>query len=172
MATTPTPTPKVSWLKKFGQDVMKVLGYVNTAEKLVEKPIELALPGSVIGFSLWDEAFAIVTNVEAGFAAITAAPTGVAKFQAVLPVVSQLLDQWVTDNLPGSAQILAADTYIQSKVTVATNLTNTVVQFLNSLPASASTVVSPNAQAVATAVKAITKSNPAIAAAVTTGAKA
>ena len=173
MSTTPpvVPVAKVSWLKKLGLDILKVLSIGNSVEKLIEKPVELLLPASAIAFNLWDFAFGEITNVEAGYAAITTAPTGVAKFNAVLPVISQALDQWVVANLPGSAQILAADSYLQSKVQVATNLTNTVVQFLNSLPASPQTATTPAGIATASVIAQLVKANPGLAASVTTGKK-
>ena len=169
--TPVVPVKKVSWLKKLGLDILKVLSYASPIEKVAEPIVEALIPASAVAFNLFDYAVAQVTNIEAGYAAITTAPTGVAKFQAVLPLIEQGLDQWVAANMPGSSAILKADTYLQSKTFVATNIANTVVQFLNSLPANPSTATTANATAVAAAVKAIVGSNPAIAAAVTTGKK-
>ena len=167
----PTGNKFVSFLKKFGLDVLKVLNIASPIEKVAEPIVEALLPPSAIGFNLFDYVVKQALNVEAGMAAITTAPTGVAKAVAILPLIEQALDQWVTANMPGSASILKADSYIQSKTVVAQNLSNTVVQFLNSLPAAPATATTTDAVSVAAAVKAIVGSNPAVVAAVSTGAK-
>ena len=175
MATPPitvTPAPaKISWLKKLGLDILKVLNIISPLEKVAEPIVEAFLPASAVGFNLFDFLVGQITNVEAGYAAITSAPTGIAKFQTVLPIVESALDQWVQANMPGSAEILKADSYLQSKVTVATNLANTIVQFLNSLPVAAGTVASPAAVSTAAVIKQLAKANPGLAASVTTGKK-
>jgi len=171
MTTETTVTPKVSWLKKLGQGIVKVLGVLNPIEKAAEPIVEALLPISTVGFKLFDYIVAQVTNVEAGYAAISSAPTGVAKFNAVLPLVANALDTWVAENLPGSSQILVADTYLQSRTLTATNLTNTVVSFLNSLPVLPNTTpTTSSGLATAAIMKQIATANPSIAASVITGA--
>ena len=175
MATPPitvTPAPaKVSWLKKLGLDILKVLNIVNPIEKLIEKPVEAFLPITTIGFNLFDYLVGQATNIEAGYAAITSAPTGIAKFNTLLPIASAALDQWVEANMPGSAEILKADSYIQAKTIWATNEVNNVVAFLNSLPVATGTVTSPAAVSTAAVIKQLAKANPSLAASVTTGKK-
>src|SRR5271165_2155167 len=169
--TPATPAPKVSWLKKLGLDILKVLNIISPLEKVAEPIVEAFLPITTIGFNLFDYLVGQAVNVEAGYAAITSAPTGVAKFNTLLPIASAALDQWVQVNMPGSAEILKADSYIQAKTIWATNEVNNVVAFLNSLPVAAGTVTSPAAVSTAAVIKQLAKANPGLAASVTTGKK-
>lgn len=152
MATTPTPTTKTSWLKKLGQDFVKVFGIVAGVEKVAEVPIEALLPVTIPGFAIFDKVAALVGIAETNAALVGQATNGPAKLESILTTVGQLLDGYVQDNFPGSAQILASEQYLAGKTAVATQLINTVVAFLNNLPqqgSSTSTTVSAAAAAAA-----------------------
>ena len=153
MATAPTVPAKTSWLKKLGQDFVKFLGIANKIEKAAEPIVEAILPASTIGFSLFDGVVAIVTSGEQAFAAFGQASNGPAKLQAALGGVIQLFEQYIQTNLPGSAQILASEQWLSARSAIATQYINTVVAFLNSLPASTVTATA-NGQAVASAITA------------------
>lgn len=151
MSSTPVAPPHVSWLKKFGQDILKVLGIVKTVETVAEPVVEALLPASIPVFSIFDEIMQIVQMGEATYAAVGLAANGPAKLAAALPGVQALLDQWVKDHLPGSAQILTAETYVAAKAANATAYINAAVAFLNSIPANPQTAVTSPAVAAASA---------------------
>lgn len=149
------PAPaKVSWLKKLGQDVLKILGVIQKAEPAVEPVVEALVPASIPVFAIFDEIMQIVIMGESAFAAVGMASNGPAKLAAALPGVEALLDKWVSDNLPGSADILKADSYVQAKAAIATEYVNAAVAFLNALPANSQTAVVNGAVAAASAAKA------------------
>ena len=125
-----------SFLKKLGTDIAGVFGKINQVEKAAEPFIEAFLPGSIPFFSVFDEIADVVKTVETGAATVGAAVTGQMKLAAALPAVQQVLDQWVTQNLPGAAAILKSEQYIAGKIAAATGYINTTVTFLNSLPPS------------------------------------
>src|SRR5271155_3450780 len=154
MATTPVVPAKVSWLKKLGQDVLKVLGVVAPAEKVAEPFIEALLPASVPVFGILDEIFPIITVTEQAFSAVGQQSNGPAKLNAALSGVEAAIDQWTAANLPGSAAILATDAYIQAKLAAATAYVNATVAFANALPASPATSVTSSGVAAAAAAKA------------------
>jgi hypothetical protein len=155
MSSTPVvPAPKVSWLKKLGQDVLKVIGVVQKDEPAVQSVVEALVPASAPVFAIFDEIVQIVVLGESTFAAVGLAANGPAKLAAALPGVEALLDQWVSDNLPGSSAILSAESYVAARTANATAYINAVVAFLNSLPASSQTAVTSGAVAAASAAKA------------------
>ena len=154
MASTPVAPAKQSWLSKFGQDVLKVLGIAQKVETAAEPVIEALVPASIPAFAIFDKIIQIVMLGESTFAAVGMAANGPAKLSAALPGVEALLDQWVQDNLPGSADILKAQSYLASKTANATAYINAAVAFLNSLPPAAQTAVTSPAVAAAAAAKA------------------
>jgi len=180
MSTPATPVvaapAKVSWLKKLGLDILKFLSIASPIEKVAEPIVEALVPVSAIAFNLFDYAVAQVTNIEAAYAQITTAPSGVAKAQATISAIENAIDQWVTANMPGSQGILTAAAYVSARLTLAQNMSNGIVTFLNQLPAPASTMTTASALSVATTMKAIVAANPTVAKdlvlAVTTGKKA
>lgn len=158
MSSAPAaPVAKVSWLKKFGQDVVKVVTWV--AGKAV--PIAQAA-GAVV--SAIDPALApevtvaenLVTKIanqaqvtEAAFAAANLASSGPAKLQAVLNAVGPEINAWTQSAFPGSAALSTAS---QS------GLINAVVAIMNEIdPTLALTTPTPSAVAAASAVAAVTK---------------
>lgn len=155
MASAPVVAPKQSWLSKLGQDIVKVLGIVTGVEKVAEPVVEALLPASTVAFGIFDKIVQLVTNIEGAYAAVGQQASGTAKLGAAVPYVESLLDQYVTDNFPGSADILKAETYLAQRAPVAESYVNLVVQFLNSLPASSQTAVTTSAIAAAAAAKSI-----------------
>lgn len=154
MSSSPVAPAKVSWLKKLGQDVLKVLGVVQKVEPAVEPIVEALVPASVPIFAIFDEIVQIVVMGESTFAAVGMASNGPAKLAAALPGVEALLDQWVSDNLPGAAAILKDEQYLAAKAANATAYINAAVAFLNSLPPASQTAVVSGAVAAAAAAKA------------------
>ena len=146
--------PKVNWLKKLGQDVLKVLGIASSAEKVAEPFVEALVPASIPVFGILDEVFPVVTTVEQAFAAVGQQSNGPAKLNAALTGVESAIDQWTTDNLPGSTTILQTDAYIQARLAAATAYINATVAFANALPASTSTSATSAGVAAASAAKA------------------
>lgn len=154
MSTTAATPPHVSWLKKLGQDVVKVLGVAQKVESAAEPVVEALLPASIPAFSIFDRIISLITSTESAFAAVGLQSSGPAKLNAVLAAVTSLLDGWVTSNLPGGADIVKGEQYIAARAANATAYVNAAVAFLNSLPASATTAVTPEAVAAASAAQA------------------
>jgi hypothetical protein len=157
MGTTPVPIKKTSWLKKLGQDVVKVLAAVAGVEKVAEPVVEAFVPASSVVFNIFDYIVGLTTTAEQAFAAAGQQTSGAGKLAAVLPDVEQGLEQWITDNLPGSADVLKSEEWLSSKSTVATSIANSIVGFLNALPASSSTSVTATGSVAAAAVQAALK---------------
>jgi hypothetical protein len=156
----PAKVTKVSWLKKLGQGFVKVFGIVAGIEKVAEVPLEALVPATIPGFAIFDKVASLVGIAETNAALVGQASNGPAKLQAVLTTTGQLLDQYVQDNFPGSADILKSETYIQGKVGVATQFVNTVVAFLNSLEVPATGgVVAPAVSAAAQAASMVAAAN-------------
>jgi len=162
MSSTPVttaPPAKVSWLKKFGQDVLKIItiGFVD-AKPIVELGAQVVegldpaiAPAIEAGEGIYEKIAAYAMTVEASFAAAGQASNGPAKLQAVLAGVGGDIDAWVAANFPGSATILKAENYLSSKA----GLINQVVNFLNSIDGnSVPSAATPQAVANAAAVKA------------------
>lgn len=150
VVTAITPV-KVSWLKKFGQDILKVLGFIGKEAV----PIAQAA-GSVI--SVLDPALAPLITVaeslvskiatqasvtEAAFTAVGQASNGPAKLQAVLDAIGPEMDGWVAAAFPGAKQISSA---------AKAGLVNAVVAILNDVDGNlALTTPTPAAVAAAAA---------------------
>ena len=130
MATPAPVVPKVSWLKKFGQDVVKVLDFVAgkavpvaQAAGAVVSALEPALaPEIAVAENLVSKIANQATVTEAAFAAVDQSSNGPAKLQAVLSAVGPEISAWVANAFPGAAAV--------SK-TAQAGLVNSVVAILN-----------------------------------------
>jgi hypothetical protein len=126
MATTPAPTPHVSWLKKVGNEIAKILGIVQKAEPTVVAFTEALLPQFAPFIASADTIFQnIVKEIVAAESAAAAAGlsgTGPQKLAAVLANVSPMLDTWIASNFPGAAKLADA---------TKAGLVNAVVAVLN-----------------------------------------
>lgn len=116
MATTVVTPAKVSWFKKLGSFLGKVLKAVvqdgATMEKAAEPVLLTLFPqwtmmiqaGDAIATKILKGAAIVETNATA----IGAAQTGPQKLQAVLDMVGSDVDAWAAAALPGSAQLSTA----------------------------------------------------------------
>lgn len=148
--------PKVGWFKKLETDIQKVLGIAQEGEKVAEPFVEAIFPASIPVFGILDKIFPLVTTIQQTFAAVGQADNNQAKLQAALNGIGADIDQWVTDNLPGSAEIMKADAYIQARTAAATAYINATVAFANALPApTATTATSSGVAAAAAAIAAV-----------------
>jgi hypothetical protein len=129
-----TTIVKVSWLKKVGEDLVKVFGVIAGVETVAEVPIEALLPVTIPGFAIFDKIVSLVSISETNAALVGQASKGPEKLSAVINAVGQLLDGYVSDNFPGSPEILKSEQYLQGKTSVVTQLVNSVVAFLNAIP--------------------------------------
>lgn len=153
MASAPVaPAPKVSWLKKFGQDVLKVITFIAgkaapiaAAAGAVVEAIDPALtPIVTVAENLVTKIANQAAITEVAFAAAGQASSGAAKLQAVLNAVGPEINAWVAAAFPGAA---ALSTAAQS------GLVNAIVAILNEIdPNLALTTPTPASIAVATAV--------------------
>lgn len=148
------PAPHVSWLKKFGQEVAKVVGFLakdavaveHVALPVADAVLPMFAPEINLAGGIFDKIAGLAQINEAAFAAVGQASNGPAKLSAVLGAVNQDLDAWVADHFPGSSAIEKGEMYVASK----TDLVNAVVKFLNGVDASAA-AVNPTATAIAAA---------------------
>ena len=134
MATTPpvTPAPKISWLKKVGQVFAKIIHVIATDAAPIEKiavPVaEALMPQFIPLINVADGIFSNIVKeavaVETVSTAASAAQTGQQKLEAVLVNIGPVLDQWVSANFPGSAQVSAVQK---------AGLVNAVVAILNEI---------------------------------------
>lgn len=121
----------ISWLKKYGLTILKDIGIVAgflpavaSAAGESSNPTVTKVSDTLTGVAN------IIQTIEGAFAAAYgAAQTGTAKMAAVLPFVSQLVQQWLADNFPGSAEI-GDQTLFQKGVG---EIAQGVVDVLNSL---------------------------------------
>lgn len=121
----------ISWLKKYGLTILKDIGIVAgflpavaSAAGESSNPTVTKVSDTLTGVAN------IIQTIEGAFAAAYgAAQTGAAKMSAVLPFVSQLVQQWLADNFPGSAEI-GDQTLFQKGVG---EIAQGVVDVLNSL---------------------------------------
>jgi len=150
MSSAPAaPIAKVSWLKKFGQEVVKVVTWiagkavpVAQAAGAVVSAIEPALaPEIAVAENLITKIANQAAVTEAAFAATNLASSGAAKLQAVLNAVGPEINAWVQAAFPGSA---ALSTGAQS------GLINAVVAILNEIDPNLA-LTTPTASAVAAA---------------------
>jgi hypothetical protein len=128
----PVAATKVSWLKKFGQDIEKVVGIiakdaqpVAAAAGLAIEAVDPALaPLVTVGENLVSKIAQQAQITEAVFASVGQASNGPAKLQAVLNAVGPEVQAWVTSAFPGAAALSTANL---------TQLVNAVVAILNSV---------------------------------------
>lgn len=154
MSTAVTPAPHVSWLKKFGQEVGKIIGVVAKEAVPIEQKIvpiaEAILPGYApeiaLAAGIFEKAADMIATTEAAFLSVGQGSNGVAKFSAVLSIVGNDIEEWVHNKFPGSAAIVTGEQYLSSKA----GLVNAVVAFLNGIDAS-SINVAPTSSAIAAA---------------------
>lgn len=153
-APAPTPAPKVSWLKKFGQEVVKVVEFVagkaapiaQAAGGVVSTLLPQFAPEISVAENLVSSIAKQAQVTEATFAQVGQASNGPAKLQAVLSSVGPEIDQWVANSFPGAATASA---------TVKAGLVNAVVAVLNDVdPNLALAAPTPTAVSAASAVKA------------------
>ncbi len=165
MSTPAIPaTPHVSFLKKFGQEVLKIVTFgivrVEPAVKIGATVAEGILPqyAGVIaaGEGLFERGLTLAQNIEADFAAANKGSNGPAKFSVLSGQLGSDLDQVVQAKIPGlSADALKAESYVAAK----TGVLNSIVALLNSIDGNSVTVNPTPAQvsssaAVAAALKA------------------
>ena len=129
MSTAPvTPAPKVSFLKRVGAEIAKILGIVQKAEPTVVAFTEALLPQFAPFIASADTIFQnIVKEIVAAETAAAAAGqvgTGPQKLVAVLANVGPMLDTWIASNFPGSAKLADA---------TKAGLVNSVVAVLNDI---------------------------------------
>ena len=112
VATT-VVAPKVSWLKKVGLAIGKILHIVATDAKPIEEiavPVAKALAPQFSG--LIDEADKIFSSVvneavaaEGVSTALAQENSGPQKLQQVVTAIGPMLDAWVQANFPGAAAV-------------------------------------------------------------------
>lgn len=132
--SAPIVTPHVSWLKRVGQVIGKVLGIVgHTAAPIAH--IAAGVAGALMPQFAPEIAFAdgLVTKIakqalvtEALAAAAAGATSGPEKLAAVIANIGPELDAWVASAFPGSAQVSAV---------AKAGLVNAVVAIMNELKA-------------------------------------
>jgi hypothetical protein len=152
------PVAKVSWLKKFGAEVVKVLGFVAgkavpiaQAAGAVVSALEPQLaPAISIAENLVSKIAVQASTTEAAFQAVGQASNGAGKLQAVLSSIGPEIDTWIANSFPGAS---AASTASKA------GLVNAVVAILNEVDGSlALTVPTPAAVAASAAAKAAVSS--------------
>lgn len=149
MSTAPVPVAKVSWLKKFGQDVLKVLGFVaKEAAPIAESAgavVSILFPAFAPAIAAGENLVANIANqasvTEAAYNAVGSGANGPAKLQAVLNAVGPEIDAWVQAAFPGAAQVSAI---------AKAGLVDAVVAILNDIDANLA-LTTPTAAAVAAA---------------------
>jgi len=169
MASSATPAPKVSWLKRFGQEVLKVIGIVakdaQAAEPVIVPLAETLLPAEApliaAGASWFDKAMDLIKINEAAFAAVGQASNGPAKLAAVTQGVEQDVDAWVAGHFPGSTAIQKVEGYAAARQDLITGYTNSAVKFANWLDGHA-VPPAPTASAVAAASAAVAAVNAVV----------
>lgn len=122
-------TPKVSWLKKVGSFVGKILKFVVNDEQkvaaVVTPALEAALPQYApliaAGDALATKITKVITQVEVSATAVGAATTGEAKLNAALAQVNPDIDAWVAAAFPGSKPLssIGRTALVNAFVTVA-----------------------------------------------------
>lgn len=117
-----TPAPagaapaKVSWLKKVGQVIGKVLGVIgkdaapvaDTAAKVAEALLPQFAPEIAKADSLVTNIAKEAIAVEGAAAAAGTGTTGQQKLDAVLANVGPAIDNWVASAFPGATKVSSA----------------------------------------------------------------
>jgi len=149
-STTVAPAaPKVSWLKKFGQDVVKVVSWIAgkaqpiaAAAGAVVSALEPALaPEIAVAENLISKIANQAAITEAAFASVAQGSSGPAKLQAVLAAVGPEIQSWVSNAFPGAAALSQA---------AQAGLVNAVVAILNEIDPNLA-LTTPTATAVSAA---------------------
>jgi hypothetical protein len=150
MATTAVPVvaaaPKVSWLKKVGSVLGRILKLVaKDAAPVADKAAvvaEIMFPQFAVpiaaGAGLIDNIAKEALTVEVMEQAGAAAQGGPAKLEAVLGTIGPAIDQWIASRFPGANAV--------SKAKKA-NLVSAVVDMINEVDPPASLAASPAAAA-------------------------
>lgn len=118
----------MSWLKKIGQVIAKIVGVAQKVEPTVAGFTEALLPQFAPFIATADTIFQNVIReivaAETAAAAAGVSGTGAQKLADVLANVGPMLDNWVSSNFPGAAKL--------AEVTK-TGLVNAVVAVLNDI---------------------------------------
>jgi hypothetical protein len=138
-------TPKTSLLKRFGQEIVKIIGFVGTkvipAEQILAPVAETLLPqfapAIAAGAGIFERAVGFTVQLEGDFAAVGQASNGAKKFNALEAQIGPMLDQYIQAALPGSPAVLKADSYLVAKA----DILNAFVKFVNTIDGE---LVSPN----------------------------
>jgi hypothetical protein len=112
-AATTTAAPKVSWLKKVGLAIGKILHIVATDAKPIEEiavPVAKAIAPQFSGLiDESDKIFSSIVNesiaAEGVATALGQGGTGPQKLQTVVTSIGPALDAWVQANFPGAAAV-------------------------------------------------------------------
>ena len=142
-------TPKVSWLKKFGQAVVKVVDFLagkaipiaQAAGAVVSAIDPVLAPEIAVAESLVSKIATQASVTEAAFTAVGQGSNGAAKLQAVLNAVGPEIDSWVSNAFPGAAKLSTA---------AQAGLVNAVVAILNEIDGNLA-LATPTASSVAAA---------------------
>lgn len=116
MSTTPAPTPHVSWLKKFGQIVGKILKVIagetapiaDQAAKVAEVLLPQFATEIVAADNLIDNIAKQALITESVAAAAATPVPGQTKLDTVLANVGPEIDAWVSSRFPGATSVSAA----------------------------------------------------------------
>lgn len=97
----------MTWLKKIGQDIIKVLPYILGIGGLVIPAFGSGQTGVVAQKVLGDLNGIpnLIMSAEALIKGVAGQKTGPAKLAAAAPLVQQLITTYVTENLPGSPKV-------------------------------------------------------------------
>lgn len=153
--------PHVSWLKKIGNVIAKIVGAVVKVEPGLVRVAEIALPEFApeiaMADGLFSKALSMVVTSQGIFTAVGQASNNEGKLAAVLAGFGQEIDAYIKTNFPG-AKALSLDVktrYVNVMVAIANELDGTAV------PANppASTIVAATAAMIA--VKSATADVPA-----------
>jgi hypothetical protein len=150
----PAVAPKVSWLKKFGEDVLKALTWVAGKAAPVAQIAGAAVaaidPVLAAPIGVAENLITKIANqaavTEAAFAAVQQGSSGSQKLAAVLQEVGPEINAWVQANFPGAAEL---------STVAKTGLVNSIVAILNEIdPGLVSTNPTPAALAAGAAAQA------------------
>jgi hypothetical protein len=167
MASTPTPAPKQSWLKRVGLAVWHfVSGTLPADQKLVDLAADATAtlapqfaPEIELAKNWFDKGVNLMILNEGTFAAVGQASNGPAKFQAVLNGISSDFDAWISGNFPGGAELVKAEEYVSAKAAYLQNYINETVAFMNkfqtapALPTASAVAAASAAQSAVAAAK-------------------
>jgi hypothetical protein len=120
--------PHVSWLKKIGNVVAKIVGAVVKVEPGIVRVAEIALPEFApeiaLADGLFSKALSLVVTSQGVFTAVGQASNNAGKLAAVLAGFGQEMDAYIATNFPG-AKALSLDVktkYVNVMVAIANEL--------------------------------------------------